>query len=263
MSSALEDNIKQKGKNAYYFAHAHKATGPKWDGKVEPRLLARHSTTTGESVTVTSTEENENVTVSSAHTQLPSSSSSAARKSFEYGKSNITKYAFLDEGLKLKIYIDFQDIMGCCTKDDVTLDWDEQSFCLRVLNYVEPSKRGVDVSVDANMDGADDNMEDKKEDGTPSAVANVPEVYCLSFGKLHGLITKATYKLKQNKIILILTKKLKEKTVTADENDVEGAGAGAGVGDSENGPDDDGILPDSDDEDEVETWPTIGAKGGD
>ena len=27
--SALADNITKKGKNAYYYAHAHKATGPK------------------------------------------------------------------------------------------------------------------------------------------------------------------------------------------------------------------------------------------
>jgi len=32
-ASALEDNIATKGTNSYYFAHKHKATGPKWDGK--------------------------------------------------------------------------------------------------------------------------------------------------------------------------------------------------------------------------------------
>ena len=31
--SALRDNIASKGKNAYYYAHSHKADGPAWDGK--------------------------------------------------------------------------------------------------------------------------------------------------------------------------------------------------------------------------------------
>ena len=31
--SALRDNIATKGKNAYYYAHSHKADGPAWDGK--------------------------------------------------------------------------------------------------------------------------------------------------------------------------------------------------------------------------------------
>ena len=30
--SALEDNLNRKGKNAYYYAHSHKATGPKVGG---------------------------------------------------------------------------------------------------------------------------------------------------------------------------------------------------------------------------------------
>lgn len=38
--SALAANIEEKGKNAYYFAHAHKANGPAWDGKAEPKLLS-------------------------------------------------------------------------------------------------------------------------------------------------------------------------------------------------------------------------------
>ena len=37
--SALKANIIQKGKNSYYYAHGHKADGPAWDGKEEPRLL--------------------------------------------------------------------------------------------------------------------------------------------------------------------------------------------------------------------------------
>ena len=38
--SALHENLKRKGKNAYYYAHSHGANGPEWDGKEEPRLLS-------------------------------------------------------------------------------------------------------------------------------------------------------------------------------------------------------------------------------
>ena len=38
--SALRENIQRKGKNAYYYAHSHTASGPEWDGREEPRLLS-------------------------------------------------------------------------------------------------------------------------------------------------------------------------------------------------------------------------------
>jgi len=31
--SALRENIARRGKNAYYYAHSHKADGPAWDGR--------------------------------------------------------------------------------------------------------------------------------------------------------------------------------------------------------------------------------------
>eukprot|EP00286_Rhodomonas_abbreviata_P025380 CAMPEP_0181297342 /NCGR_PEP_ID=MMETSP1101-20121128/5187_1 /TAXON_ID=46948 /ORGANISM="Rhodomonas abbreviata, Strain Caron Lab Isolate" /LENGTH=146 /DNA_ID=CAMNT_0023402269 /DNA_START=49 /DNA_END=486 /DNA_ORIENTATION=+ len=37
--SALHDNIKSKGSNAYYYAHGNTANGPIWDGNEQPRLL--------------------------------------------------------------------------------------------------------------------------------------------------------------------------------------------------------------------------------
>ena len=42
-TSALQENIQKKGKNAYYYAHGPKIDGPTWDGNEEPRLLASAS----------------------------------------------------------------------------------------------------------------------------------------------------------------------------------------------------------------------------
>jgi hypothetical protein len=147
-ASALQDNIARKGKNAYYFAHAHKATGPKWDGKAEPRLLKKHS----------STLEGDNPAETVKKTP-----------SFLYHKSNITSYAFLNEDKVVKLYLSMEEVGEKCTPEDITLDWDEQSFSLVVKNY-------------------------KEED------------QCLSFGKLSGKIVDASFRLKPNKIILTLKK---------------------------------------------------------
>ena len=38
--SALRENISRKGSNSYYYAHGNTATGPAWDGKEQPRLIA-------------------------------------------------------------------------------------------------------------------------------------------------------------------------------------------------------------------------------
>ena len=147
--SALQDNIERKGKNAYYFAHAKTANGPKWDGKIEPKLLSSSS--------VLSEEESVKTTAA-----------------FEYHKSNITSYAFLDDGRKVKVYITLEGVGEKCNADeDVTLEFTEESFCLVVKNYEEQER-------------------------------------CLSFGKLSGLISDAKFKLKPDKIMLTLTKKLKE-----------------------------------------------------
>eukprot|EP00591_Stephanopyxis_turris_P008079 CAMPEP_0195526800 /NCGR_PEP_ID=MMETSP0794_2-20130614/28102_1 /TAXON_ID=515487 /ORGANISM="Stephanopyxis turris, Strain CCMP 815" /LENGTH=186 /DNA_ID=CAMNT_0040657579 /DNA_START=63 /DNA_END=623 /DNA_ORIENTATION=- len=110
--SALQDNIDSKGKNAYYFAHAHKATGPKWDGKIEPKLLAR----TSES----------NTSKGKAVRSLSSFDTS----------SNIRSYSFSDEDSKVKIYVELPGIAEKCPNDeDVILDFTSQSFSLTLLNY--------------------------------------------------------------------------------------------------------------------------------
>jgi hypothetical protein len=142
-ASALEDNIAQKGKNSYYFAHAHKANGPKWDGKAEPRLLSSRSISSGEQKIKAS--------------------------SFEYHKSNITSYAFSDEGKSVKLYITMEEVGDKCSDDDISLANTETSFSLAVRNYQE-------------------------------------EPRCLSFGKLTAKILRASYKKKKDKIIVTLTK---------------------------------------------------------
>lgn len=141
--SALQDNLERKGKNAYYFAHAHKATGPAWDGKAEPKLLSQHSSTEGHKISKNS--------------------------SFDYSKSNITTYSFLDDGAKVKLYIEMENVGEKCTDGDVTLDFSERSifFCLR--NF--------------------------KAD---------PQI--LSFGKLTADISAATFRVKKDKVIITITK---------------------------------------------------------
>jgi CS domain len=146
--SALQDNLEKKGKNAYYFAHAHKATGPAWDGQPEPKLLSRHTTNEGHK-----------------STQAPT---------FDYAKSNITTYAFLDDGAKVKVYIDMEDVGEKCSDDDVDLDFTERSLSFSLSNYKD-------------------------------------ECQILCFGKLTAEISAASYRIKKDKIIITLTKVDPEK----------------------------------------------------
>lgn len=142
--SALQDNLERKGKNAYYFAHAHKATGPAWDGKVEPQLISRHATTEGHKLSVISS-------------------------SFDYSKSNITTYSFLDDWGKVKLYLDFDFVGEKCTDEDVTLDFTDRSLLFSLCNYKE-------------------------------------ETQILNFGRLTASISAATYRVKKDKIVITLTK---------------------------------------------------------
>jgi len=143
LKSALRDNIERKGKNAYYFAHANKPNGPEWDGKPEPRLLSRQESQEGHQVSKNST--------------------------FEYYKSNINKYAFLDDGNKVKLYIDLEGVGDKCVDEDIQLDFTENSLCLVVKNYA-------------------------------------PEPQILSFAKLTANINKASFRRKEHRIILSLVK---------------------------------------------------------
>lgn len=147
-TSALQENIDRKGNNSYYFAHAHKATGPKWDGKEEPKLLSKSA--------------------------APGMEPNRRASSFDF-KSNITSYAFSDDGKTVKLYITMEGVGEKCEDGDITLDHTDNSFCFVVNNYKEKPQT-------------------------------------LSFLKLTAKISKATFKKKQDRVVLILTKADPEKT---------------------------------------------------
>lgn len=121
-ASALQDSIETKGNNSYYFAHKHKARGPKWDGKAEPKSLTK------DDMKALSLED---------PTKLLKESGKAM--SFAYHKSNITSYAFLDEEKVVKLYITMEGIGEQCTDEDIQLDWSESSMSLVIKNYHTPT----------------------------------------------------------------------------------------------------------------------------
>ena len=111
--SALKDNIEKKGKNAYYYAHAHKVDGPKWDGKPEPKLLSKDQ-------------------------REVNSSSAVSRLSSFDSKSTITNYAFCDEEKKVKIYVNLEGVGEKCKEEgSVSIEFTENSFSLYVRNFAE------------------------------------------------------------------------------------------------------------------------------
>ena len=183
--SALRDNIERKGKNAYYFAHAKTANGPKWDGKIEPKLLSKSSSN-----------------VSSVST----SSSASMSKLSLMAKSNINNYAFLDDGKKVKIYVNLPGV-GDCGDDNIAIDYTERSLCLTVKGYAIPSPSA-----------SKEKEEDKGElimDSAPETVKEIiderKEDRCLTFAQLYGDIEKATFKKKPDKVIITLKKKDESK----------------------------------------------------
>mmetsp|Transcript_27981 Transcript_27981/g.33129 ORF Transcript_27981/g.33129 Transcript_27981/m.33129 type:complete len:220 (+) Transcript_27981:94-753(+) len=185
--NALRDSIDKKGKNSYYFAHAHRANGPKWDGKPQPRLLSKqaipsndHNSTTGEGVDL-ETPINTDSILSLNKLQLSTSS-------FAYSQSNITKYAFLDDGEKVKLYVEMNGVGDACTKEDVSLQWDENSFTLVIKNYPGPLTSGE----------GDEGIR------TP---ADCP-VRCLNLGKLYGDISDASFRKKKDRVIVTLVKRV-------------------------------------------------------
>lgn len=174
-SSALRDNIARKGKNAYYFAHAHKANGPVWDGKEEPKLLSK-------TVSLSLNENNDDTTTTTTNNYLRASK--AHSSTFDFNKSNITSYAFSDEGATVKLYISLAGVGDKCTPEDIALDHTPHSFCLTIRNYHK-------------LEGEEETTEEDAEQQQPQ---------CLSILKLTAEISKANFKLKKDRVVLILHK---------------------------------------------------------
>ena len=175
-TSALRDNIERKGENAYYFAHAHKATGPKWDGKEEPKLLS----------------------TSSLSEHLPVSRSASTPHTFDFSKSNITSYAFCDDGATVKLYISLDGVGEKCSDDDITLESTDSSFCLMIENYRKDIRDVVkppEIDLSANEEGEEQSPEEPPV-----------EPLCLSVLKLTAPISKATFKIKKDRIVLSFKK---------------------------------------------------------
>jgi hypothetical protein len=186
--SALRDNIERKGKNAYYFAHAKTANGPKWDGKIEPKLLS----------------------TSSSNVSSFSSSASMSKLSL-MAKSNITNYAFLDDGAKVKIYVNLPGV-GDCDDDKITIDFTERSLCLMVKDYPIPSPFAPKKQAEEDDDEKGDNKGELIVDTAPPEIVKEiieerKEDRCLTFAQLYGDIEKATFKKKPDKVIITLKKK--------------------------------------------------------
>ena len=158
---------------------------------------------------------------------VSSSGSPGASAAFDM-KSNITSYAFLDDGPKVRLYVDLPGIQDACAagsrsggEDDeagapakVDLEWSESSMSLLVTNY---PKAG--------------------------------EERCLSFGRLHGEIEKGMVKIKKERLVVTLVKKGKKVEPKEDGGD--------GGEDSNNAAGDDESQPK---EPEYDEWPTIAAK---
>ncbi|KAL7529370.1 hypothetical protein ACHAWF_002955 [Thalassiosira exigua] len=201
--SALADNIARKGKNAYYYAHAHRATGPQWDGKIEPRLLGTSSSNGLSSSSAAASEGggprprgSSSSAVGGGSVGGSATGGVASSKAALMAKSNITNYAFLDEASRVKIYVNLPGV-GECDDGHISLEYAERTMCLTVKDYKGP--------VEAKK-------EDRFELGDPAAAEKEEEERkgedrCLSLARLYGDIEKATFRKKADKVIITLKKK--------------------------------------------------------
>jgi hypothetical protein len=186
--SALRDNIARKGRNAYYFAHDKTPTGPKWDGKPEPKLLS----------------------TSSQNRPLLQKASS----SFDMHASTIRQYAFSDGTKSVKLYIDYKVIVG----EDVMKEAEEDAAAAEAAAteaaLAEEGEEGEEPATPPALPTPppiltpDDIRLDYTEESL-SLMINCSSIsQSLVFTKLTGSITSATFKLKpdDNMLVLILKK---------------------------------------------------------
>jgi hypothetical protein len=125
-------------------------------------------------------------------------------------KSNITNYAFLDEDMKVKVYVELPGV-GNCREEDIVLDFTDTSLCLTVKNYIMTPAlpNGGKDDVESTPD-LEEEVEEEEGGGKNKSAAQEEEKgedRCLAFGRLYGEIEKATVRKKMDKIIIAMTKK--------------------------------------------------------
>jgi len=201
--SALRDNIAKKGKNAYYFAHSNTPTGPKWDGKQEPRLLHKQQ----------QQEASDNNTTNSSLTK-------SLLLSFNL-KSNITSYSFMDGDKSVKLYIDKKIFVSSTTKEEQEDENKGEIYKNNDDNVLSNKKND-----DTNTNDDEENNSSTNNKAPPSSSSYYLEEHeidlqftsdslslripthdkCLLFSKLAGTITDVKFKLKNEYLLIILKK---------------------------------------------------------
>lgn len=162
-ASALKERNDKFGSNSYYYAHSKKYGDETtvWDGNAAPRLLSKSGgkADSGGEKTIEKTVS-------------PGPQKIATAKTVEKAAKSIEKYAFSDEGAKVKVYMDLEGV-GQLADEAFKLEWGVTNLSLRIQD----------------LNGSD---------------------YQLQFKHLCGTISGAKIRKKPNKIILTLDKKEKD-----------------------------------------------------
>eukprot|EP00607_Mallomonas_marina_P008526 CAMPEP_0182417602 /NCGR_PEP_ID=MMETSP1167-20130531/2064_1 /TAXON_ID=2988 /ORGANISM="Mallomonas Sp, Strain CCMP3275" /LENGTH=182 /DNA_ID=CAMNT_0024591283 /DNA_START=176 /DNA_END=724 /DNA_ORIENTATION=+ len=106
--SALQDSLRRKGTNSYYYAHGLKADGPRWDGNEQPRLLKTETSQKVEPVQQVET--------------FPSYAWSDGKKSVKIYVELDPSSSVSDENILLSSTEDSFSLRVCCTEKDYILN---------------------------------------------------------------------------------------------------------------------------------------------